>query len=114
MADYALSVMFLSNEHPWSMVYDKPKVYMPKTDEEAIDWARGMREGLTGYQVTLLRDGHPVDIDGFVACLAEARNSALEEAAKSLDAFGCNTIGSGAATLATELAKRIRALKEAT
>lgn len=59
---YTLSVTFRSNECPWSTIYD-PRPYPPKSDEEAIEWARGMREGLQGYQVTLLKDDQPVNIE---------------------------------------------------
>lgn len=60
---YRLSVTFCSNERPWSTLYD-PSPYPPKSDEDAIRWARGMRDGLSGYVVTLIKDGEPIDIDG--------------------------------------------------
>lgn len=59
---YRLSVTFRSNERPWSTIYD-PAPYPPKSDEEAITWARGMKEGLGGYDVTLLKDGQPLSFE---------------------------------------------------
>lgn len=60
---YVLSVTFRSNENPFSTLYDAGP-YAATNDEDAIDWARGMRVGLGEmYDVTLLKDGQPLNIE---------------------------------------------------
>lgn len=52
-ARYHLGLTFKSNERPWSGTYDAYKI---NTDEEAIEWARYMRDHMTEYAVTLFKD----------------------------------------------------------
>jgi hypothetical protein len=56
---YTLSVRFLSNERPFSTVYD-PWPQMIESDERAKEWAAGMQESLHGYECTLLKNGQPM------------------------------------------------------
>lgn len=59
---YTLAVQFKSNERPFKTTHD-PSPYGPKTDEEAVRWARGMAETMGGaYTVTLLKNGEVMPI----------------------------------------------------
>ena len=60
----ALQVVFKSNERPWSTRYELPSWMAPKTRDEAMRWARGMRDCLEdAYTVDLLIDGKRVEIE---------------------------------------------------
>jgi hypothetical protein len=55
MPRYHLAVQFLSNERPFKGGHDAHRI---EDDERAIEWARGMEEGLgPAYSVTLFKDG---------------------------------------------------------
>lgn len=57
-AEYWLSILFVSNEHPWRHDHYSPYPKYGMDDADAIDWAAGMQDGLgTAYQVTLFKDG---------------------------------------------------------
>jgi len=50
---YQLQIRFKSNQFPWRGTHDAYKIY---TDEEAIEWARSMQQGMGSmYDITLVR-----------------------------------------------------------
>lgn len=59
--EYWLSIMFRSNEHPWcNDHYNHYPKYVSL--DEAIDWARGMADGMgDAYTITLFGDGRVID-----------------------------------------------------
>lgn len=58
MTNYYLKIMFNSNEHPFNTDHYPIPWHAPKTDEEAIEWAKSMQEGMgPDYTVTLIKDG---------------------------------------------------------
>lgn len=59
---YELRVTFLSNESPWTGTHNS---YGITNDDEALEWARGMKESLeaNGYQVTYFKDGVAVPLE---------------------------------------------------
>ena len=62
---YTLSIVFKSNERPYSTIYD-PSPYVPAdSDEDAIGWAtRFGKEMGNAYAITLLKDGEPLKVIG--------------------------------------------------
>lgn len=64
MTEYWLQIIYLSNERPWRN--EKYTCYpMPGSDAGALDWARGMQNGLgMDYQVTLFKDGKVLPYNG--------------------------------------------------
>lgn len=59
---YYLQVQFKSNERPWSTRYEPPSWMQPKTRDEAISWADGMKRQLDAYTVELMEDGSRIDL----------------------------------------------------
>jgi hypothetical protein len=58
---YSLSVSYLSNERPFSTIYEPYPRNRFKDDDEAREWFEGMQAGLDGYTVTLLKNGKAID-----------------------------------------------------
>lgn len=60
MDQYSLYITFRSNERPFSTQHEPYPKDRFTSDEDAQKWADGMREGLLGYDVTLLKNGQPI------------------------------------------------------
>ncbi len=63
-------------------MYD-PRPYVPKSDEEALKCAVGMAQGLSDYDVQILKDGKPAD-------LSESTSTTEKEAHTSAQAVQNN------------------------
>lgn len=60
---YSLWVSFRSNKGPFQSSYDPYPKDKFATDEEAIDWLRGMRDGMgPDYDITLLKHGEAMNV----------------------------------------------------
>jgi hypothetical protein len=60
---YTLSITFRSNKHPFSTIYEPYPKNRFKTEDEAVSWALGIKEGLGWqYDVTLLFAGKVITL----------------------------------------------------
>lgn len=62
LVPYYLQVQFRSNERPWSTRYEPPSWMQPKTRDDAIAWATGMKRQLDAYTVDLMEDGARIEL----------------------------------------------------